>query len=166
MKFLLVPFNWKSFVYFFAYWTEKNIVCILLYRLSFWVMGLDVFQLKMKIKLVCRTKFIYFIICNHHGFLILVSFEKRKFSLKVKFFWKIYEKYSLEFKGIYLSKIFFSGINLSKMWNTFSHRQESFIARYAAYHHFRSKGWVARFSNLFGADFGIKTRQLNIFVLI
>jgi len=45
------------------------------------------------------------------------------------------------------------GMNLGEMWRTFSCRQKDFVQRYTAYHHFRSKGWVVRFSNLFGADF-------------
>uniref|UniRef100_A0A7M5WIS3 tRNA-splicing endonuclease subunit Sen2 n=1 Tax=Clytia hemisphaerica TaxID=252671 RepID=A0A7M5WIS3_9CNID len=45
------------------------------------------------------------------------------------------------------------GMNVGEMWRTFSCRQKDFVQRYTAYHHFRSKGWVVRFSNLFGADF-------------
>merc|ERR1719342_2029397 len=39
------------------------------------------------------------------------------------------------------------------MWNTFSAKQTTFISIYAAYHHFRSKGWVVRFSKIYGLDF-------------
>lgn len=43
--------------------------------------------------------------------------------------------------------------DLAEMWNMFLCRKDDFVATYTAYHHFRSKGWVVRFSNLFGADF-------------
>ena len=46
-------------------------------------------------------------------------------------------------------------MDLPQMWTTFSRLQKDFVARYTAYHHFRSKGWIVRFSNLFGADFGM-----------
>ena len=36
---------------------------------------------------------------------------------------------------------------------TFAKASPDFVTRYAAYHHFRSKGWVVRPGTKFGADF-------------
>lgn len=44
-------------------------------------------------------------------------------------------------------------MTLNEMWCTFSKKQSNFIPMYAAYHHFRSKGWVVRFSKMYGLDF-------------
>jgi len=44
-------------------------------------------------------------------------------------------------------------MSLTQMWQTFSRQQKNFIPMYAAYHHFRSKGWVVRFSKTYGLDF-------------
>ena len=44
-------------------------------------------------------------------------------------------------------------MTLQQMWDKFSTKQNNFIPIYAAYHHFRSKGWVVRFSKIYGSDF-------------
>jgi len=47
-------------------------------------------------------------------------------------------------------------MDLEEMWDVFSSEyptQNYFAARYAVYHHFRSKGWVVRPGVKFGADF-------------
>lgn len=45
-------------------------------------------------------------------------------------------------------------MNIQEMWNSYKIRKQDFLYMYIAYHHFRTKGWVVRFSNVFGADFG------------
>jgi len=44
-------------------------------------------------------------------------------------------------------------MTILEMWKQFSKVQPNFIQMYAAYHHFRSKGWVVRFSKIYGLDF-------------
>lgn len=44
-------------------------------------------------------------------------------------------------------------MNLTKMWRRFMEKEKNFISLYAAYHHFRSKGWVVRTGIKYGVDF-------------
>lgn len=45
-------------------------------------------------------------------------------------------------------------MNLNEMWKLFRKRKLRFMEVYVAYHYFRSKGWVVRFGNMYGADLG------------
>lgn len=44
-------------------------------------------------------------------------------------------------------------LELLKLWQRFCGLHDNFPARYAAYHHFRSKGWVVRSGAKFAADY-------------
>jgi len=44
---------------------------------------------------------------------------------------------------------------IEEMWNTFGSRKINFIEQYVAYHYYRSKGWVVRYGNMYGADFAL-----------
>lgn len=44
-------------------------------------------------------------------------------------------------------------LSTNEMWSLFTKVQSNFIQMYVAYHHFRSKGWVVRFSKIYGLDF-------------
>ena len=45
-------------------------------------------------------------------------------------------------------------MNLNEMWRVFRKRKARFMEVYVAYHYFRSRGWVVRFGNMYGADLG------------
>ena len=45
-------------------------------------------------------------------------------------------------------------MNLNEVWKVFRKRKPRFMEVYVAYHYFRSKGWVVRFGNMYGADLG------------
>jgi tRNA splicing endonuclease len=44
-------------------------------------------------------------------------------------------------------------LNVDQMWTLYCNSKKDFPPRYAAYHHFRSSGWIVRSGLKFGTDF-------------
>jgi tRNA-splicing endonuclease subunit Sen2 len=47
----------------------------------------------------------------------------------------------------------------SEVWQQFRELRSDFLIQYLAYHHFRSKGWIARTGQQFGADYVLYQRH-------
>uniref|UniRef100_A0AAY4DG29 tRNA-splicing endonuclease subunit Sen2 n=1 Tax=Denticeps clupeoides TaxID=299321 RepID=A0AAY4DG29_9TELE len=58
--------------------------------------------------------------------------------------------YALGCLSIYYNKV---PLSIVQLWTTFSSVQPNFNATYAAYHYFRSKGWVPKTGVKYGTDF-------------